>query len=131
MHESDSEKAVAAHLSEFMREWDVYRDEDGKPVTVTWEQVRAIWRAVNVVEQVRQAEGHESLWHIRPRDDRDRHGRQVNYQTSAELSKSRLLGRMLVQGRPPTRTKPPVEHSGPVWAALPDGDPFADEGWLP
>ncbi len=112
---------------EFVPEWDVFRDKDGNAVTVTWEQVRAIWHAVSVVEQVRQAEGHESLWHKPPRPDLDRHGRDVNYQTSAELAKSRLLGRMLVQGLPPTRTKPPTEYSGPVWAALPDGDPFAEQ----
>jgi hypothetical protein len=111
-------KSPLAGNPEFVPEWDVFRDSDGKPVTITWDQVRAIWHAVHVVEQVRHAEGHESLWHIR------HHDTEINSQSEPELAKSRLLGRMLVQGLPPTKTKPPVEMSGPEWAALPGGDPF-------
>jgi hypothetical protein len=95
---------------EFVGEWDVYRDLDGNPVRLTVEQVRAIWHAINVVESVRSAENFESLWsHPYP-----------------NLAKSRLLGRMLVDGRPPTRTKPPRSWGGPDWSALPGGDPFGE-----
>jgi hypothetical protein len=105
---------------EFRSDWDVARDSDGWPVTITWEQVGAIWHAIAVVEAVRRAEGHESLY--RAADGCVRDG--VNYQTSAELAKSRLLGRMLVDGVPPTKTRPPRELGGPEWALLDGGDPF-------
>ena len=106
---------------QFVPEWDVYRDADGNPVTITWEQVRAVWHAVHVVEMVRQTEDHDSLFHIRRPVDFRR-----NSQTEPELAKSRLLGRMLVHGLPPTRTRPPVVLGGPEWADLPGGDPFAE-----
>jgi hypothetical protein len=35
-----------------------------------------------------------------------------------------LLGRMLVEGKPPTKTKPPLAMGGPAWELLPEGDPF-------
>ena len=90
-------------LSEFVPEWDVYRDEDGEPVTVTWAQARAVERAMQVLVKVEQQEGGSAKPH---------------------LSKSRLLGRMLFQGRPPTRTKPPHEMGACAWWRLPGGDPF-------
>lgn len=112
---------------EFVADWDVFRDQDGKPVTITWEQVRAVWHAVHVVERVRRAEGHPSLWHIRPPNGINQAGFEVSSQGEPELAKSRLLGRMLVSGLPPTKTKPPpLEVGGPAWWALPDGDPFAE-----
>jgi hypothetical protein len=94
---------------EFRPEWDVCRDSVGRPITLTADQVKAIWQAIDVVEQVRRSEGFESLW-------RNPH---------ANLLKSRLLGRMLVDGLPPTRTKPPTLGAGPDWSALPGGDPFS------
>ena len=75
--------------------WDVYRDKRGNPVTLTGEQLAAICHAVEVVEEVRRAEGYPSLW--------DGPGKRP----WANLRKSRLLGRMLVDGRPPLETKPP------------------------
>lgn len=72
-------------------EWDVTRDAEGNPVTLTPEQVRAVWNALAVVESVRRSEGHQSLWE-HPQYD---------------LGKSRLLGRMLIDGRPPLVEKPP------------------------
>jgi hypothetical protein len=94
---------------EFVPEWDVARDGEGKPITVTEEQVYAIWHAIHVVEEVRKHEGFESMWR----------------NPQPNLAKSRLLGRMLIEGRPPTRTKPPTHMAGPDWSALPGGDPFA------
>ena len=76
---------------EFVPEWDLYRDDEGDPVTITVEQVRAIWRALDVVRDVRRHEQYESLW----------------ANPSPNVRKSRLLGRILVEGRPPTRTRPP------------------------
>ncbi len=104
---------------EFRPDWDVYR-KDGWPVTVAWDQIAASWHAVAVVESVRHAEGHPSLWRIGGNGVTD----GINYQTQAELAKSRLLGRMLVDGCPPTVTNPPHELGGPEWALLPGGDPF-------
>lgn len=100
---------------EVVPEWDVYRDGDGNPVTITDEQSRAIWHAVHIVEAVRRAEDYPSL--------SDGAGFTIN------ASKSRLLGRMLIDGRPPTRTKPPISWGGPNWSALPGGDPFDDRDW--
>lgn len=97
---------------ELVPEWDVKRDNAGEPITVTWEQVYAIWHAVRVVELVRKAEGYESLWN----------------KPQPNLYKSRLLGRMVIEGRPPTRTKPPNRYSEPRWDLLPGGDPFGDDG---
>ena len=72
-------------------DWDVYRDAQGNPVTITEEQMHAIWHAIRVVERVRRAEDYPSMW------------------TNPEpnLYKSRLLGRLLIDGRPPLDEKPP------------------------
>lgn len=99
---------------EFVVEWDVYRDDDGNPVTITPEQVKAIWRALGVVGIVRAHENSEPIggweggW----------------FGCMPDLGKSRLLGRMLVHGRPPTRTRPPEAAGAPGWWLLPGGDPF-------
>jgi hypothetical protein len=101
-------KGVRMVSEEFNPDWDVYRDDNGRPVTITAEQVRAIWHAMRVVDAVRAHESHNSLW-TNPK---------------ADIYKSRLLGRILVDGRPPTRTRPPLVYSGPDWSLLPGGDPF-------
>ena len=121
--EADGALRAAPGNPEFVPEWDVYRSKDGNPVTITWEQCRAIWHAVHVVEMVRRAEGHESLFHIR---DHDRASHR-NSQTEPEMAKSCLLGRMLVDGLPPTKTRPPVQYSAPAWHLLPGGDPFREQ----
>lgn len=92
-------------------EWDVYRDKDGKPVTITEDQFRAIWHAISVVEMVRRSTGHQSLWD----------------NPHPNLYKSRLLGRMLFDGLPPTKRLPPKAWGGPVWADLVGGDPYVEE----
>lgn len=96
--------------SEFVPEWDVYRDAEGKPVTITDDQLTAIWHAVHVVNAVRRSEKVNQL------------AEEAGFETNAY--KSRLLGRMLIRGRPPTRTRPPIDWGGPSWNALPGGDPF-------
>lgn len=92
-------------------EWDVFRDQQGKPVTINEDQLRAIWHAVSVVEQVRRSTGHQSLWD----------------NPHPNLYKSRLLGRMLLDGLPPTTQLPPKVMGGPDWAGLPGGDPYIEE----
>jgi hypothetical protein len=93
---------------EFNPDWDVYRNPVGEVVTITEEQFHAIWHAITVVERVRRTEQYESMWR----------------NPKPNLYKSRLLGRMLLDGKPPTRTKPPTNLGGPAWSLLPSGDPF-------
>jgi hypothetical protein len=92
------------------RDWDVYRDADGNPVTITEEQVHAIWHAIRVVEDVRRTEGSEP---IGP-------GWEVN------LYKSRLLGRMLIEGKPPlpgpASELPHAMGAVAYWEVEPDAD---------
>lgn len=76
-----------------MGKWDVYRDPEGDPVTITEEQGRAIHHALTTVEAVRKAEGAPSLW--------------KHQDPQIEIAKSRLLGRMLYAGRAPLDEKPP------------------------
>jgi hypothetical protein len=90
---------------------------DATLVTVTLPQVLAIARALNVVDSVWRHENYGALW---DRDDLP-DGANEN-----DLIKSRLLGRLLLQGRPPTKTRPPTRWGGPEWSLLPGGDPFAD-----
>lgn len=107
-----SDQGICAEVSgnpEFDPTWDVLRDADGNPVTITEQQMSAIWHAVSVVELVRRHEGYGSMW---------------GDNAQANLWKSRLLGRMVLDGKPPTRSKPPTELSGPCWWLLPGGDPF-------
>jgi len=94
----------------------VYRDEDGEPVTVTPAQCAAVWHAIAVVEAVREAEGCRPLLPPYPEDQA--------VSLRAEIGKSRLLGRMLYEGRPPTRTRPPHYLGAPEWGHLYGGDPF-------
>ena len=118
---------------EFVPEWDIYRDSDGRPVTISEEQVEGFWadtpvavslpqvlaiaRALDVVDSVWRHEGYGALWN---RDE------GLGGASEHDLIKSRLLGRLLLQGRPPTRTRPPTRWGGPEWSLLPGGDPFDD-----
>lgn len=76
-------------------EWDVLRDDDGNPITITPKQMQAVWRAIGVVEAVRRSEGYESMF-------------ATGMQTHANLGKSRLLGRMLIDGKAPLDELPPT-----------------------
>lgn len=96
-----------ADSPEFVPEWDVARDDNGNPITITPEQGHAVVRAMRVLAMVEEAEeGHTAAPHY---------------------DKSRLLGRMLYEGLPPTRTKPPFNFGAPWWPDLPGGDPFLTE----
>ena len=81
-----------------MSRHDVYRDENGMPVTITEEQMHAIWHAAHVVEQVRREEGCSAIG--------EPFGTPSTGQWWVDLYKSRLLGRMLIDGRPPLDEKP-------------------------
>lgn len=94
-------------------EWFPYRDQNGHVVTITEEQLWAIWHAIRVVDDVRLNEGHRRFF------DEDSPG-------GVELYKSRLLGRILLQGLPPTKSSPPIEMGGPAWWLLPGGDPWEE-----
>lgn len=91
---------------EFVPEWDVARYPDGTPITITEEQGHAILRAIRIVQSVERTEGGScgGVW-----------------------EKSRLLGRILYEGLPPTRTKPPHDMGAPWWPLLPGGDPFVSD----
>jgi hypothetical protein len=81
-----------------MGRYDVYRDKNGKPVTITEEQMTAIWHAVHVVDRVRKDEDEPAVG--------QGFGQPPNDQWKIDLYKSRLLGRMLIDGRPPLDAKP-------------------------
>lgn len=100
---------------EFNPAWEVMRDSGGQPVTLTWEQVEAVWRAFSVWNAVVNQEQAER------KPDQRQNWIATN---PANWMKSRLLGRMLVDGKPPTRTRPPVVAAEPRWDLLPGGDPF-------
>lgn len=90
---------------EFVPEWDVARDEDGNAITITEAQGHAVLRALRVLRMVEEAE-------------------PDSHTAAPQYDKSRLLGRMLYEGLPPTRTKPPFNMGAPWWPDLPGGDPF-------
>lgn len=86
--------------------YDVYRDDDGKPVIITPQQMRAIWHAITVQQSLASSDAPTHL-----------------------LAKSRLLGRMLIDGRPPFDTPPPLAGGGPDYKSLePDLHHFYFDG---
>lgn len=88
---------------EYVADWDVARDDDGNPITITPAQGHAVLRAMRVLKMVEKAEGGSC---------------------DGIYEKSRLLGRMLYEGLPPTKTKPPFDMGAPNWNLLPEGEPF-------
>ena len=83
-------------MTEINPDWDVFRDENGVPVTITPQQFGAISHALRVVGEVRRSE------------DPDAKEMRI-----LDAQKSRLLGRMLVDGRPPLAEKPPEYLGAP------------------
>lgn len=116
---------------EFVAEWDIYRDANGTPVVLdfdcqymaaetlpralTADELVAVRRAVYVHGLVCTAENSDQHT-LRP-------GGEFDWR-SPNAQKSRLLGRMIHDGKPPTRTRPPVEAAEPRWDLMPGGDPF-------
>lgn len=94
------------------KEWEPLKDDDGNVVTVTPLQCQAIWRALRIVSSVRESEGYPPL-----------KVHQVGHLLeSPDIHKSRLLGRILYEGKPPHLNKPPEVIAGPAWWLVP-GDP--------
>jgi hypothetical protein len=94
------------------RSLDVLRDEYGKPITITEDQMRAIWHAIDVVNRIRRENDVPSLYDA-----------PAGFAT--EAYKSRLLGRILLYGRPPFDEKPPhawgaCDYSADPWC---EGEP--------
>lgn len=85
--------------------WDVYRDRDGKPVTVTPAQCAAIRHALQVYTEVCDAGGQGVF-----------DSRTVLGILHFMNAKSALMGRMLYEGRPPLDLPPPTTHmAAPAW----------------
>lgn len=114
---------------EFVPEWDVYRDADGNAVTVPCdyghydgelsdEQLLAVHHATRVWREVCSREGSPQA------DGAFSEDGPIASWSAPNVAKSRLLGRMIHDGLPPTRTKPPIAWGGPEWSLLPGGDPF-------
>lgn len=95
--------------------YDVYRDAEGNPVTLTEDQVNAVIHALYVRRDVAAETDPES---------------QQSGEGAYLLSKSRLLGRMLIDGRPPL-DDPPEYFMGArgYHLAEPDLHHFYMNGW--
>lgn len=89
-----------------MGDWDVYRDEHGKPVTITPKQCAAIQHAARTWLQVAEAEDYRAAPQIRA---------LVEAFNLAVVQKSCLMGRMLYDGKPPLPEAPPVVNAAPAY----------------
>lgn len=88
--------------------WDVHRDHRGAPVTLTRDQIDAVLHALMVRDEIAPGAGND-YW---------------------DLSKSRLLGRMLIDGRPPLDECPPRYMGAPGYHLVePDVRHFYRDGW--
>jgi 2-hydroxychromene-2-carboxylate isomerase len=86
--------------------WDVYRDAEGNPVTITEEQCAAIQHAVRVWAEVAEAEGYYHAPGIRA---------LVEAFNRTVMQKSCLMGRMLYHGKRPYDEAPPVQYAAPAY----------------
>ncbi|GAC1521596.1 MAG: hypothetical protein NVS3B1_05960 [Marmoricola sp.] len=104
-----------------MTSFDVLRDSDDRPVTITPLQCQAIRHAFAVYESVISAEearGAGPHPAFPPR----------TYRALLLVSKSALMGRMLYEGRPPLPVAPPVNQGAPAYhLADPDLCPTCGE----
>lgn len=95
---------------------DVYRDEAGNPVTITEQQCAAVLHALDVWSQIRREEGHwaKHPYAVSPLKFDETNSASRPWR-SAEIAKSRLLGRLLYEGRRPMRVAPPVVMAEPAY----------------
>lgn len=90
--------------------WRPY-ERDGQVVTLTGDQVFAVQRAFFAWSQVVDRE----------QADRDPKDRQNNMANPANWQKSCLLGRMLMDGKPPLPVPPPRAYSAPWYSLIENG----------
>ena len=76
-----------------------FRNLQGEVVTITLDQVYAIWKAFDIWRRVYEAEL----------------GHAPDLNNPANWMKSCLLWRLLGEGKPPTAARPPLDHSVPQW----------------
>jgi hypothetical protein len=86
--------------------WDVYRDADGNPVTITPEQCAAVQHAVRVWAEVADAEDYYHAPGIRA---------LIEAFNRTTMQKSCLMGRMLYDGKPPYDEAPPTYGAAPAY----------------
>ncbi len=101
-------------IADVTSRWDIYRDRQGNPVTITPEQCAAIQHAARVWLEVARAEGYVAAPAI------EAAVRAVNL---AVVQKSCLMGRMLYDGKPPLDTAPPVVNAAPAYHLVEGGTP--------
>lgn len=80
--------------------WVPFYDAQGNPVTLTWEQVRAVFHCIEMVNDLRCTEPRQLNWPetvMEPTID-----------IAGHPWKSRALGRLLIQGKPLFVDKPPL-----------------------
>lgn len=85
--------------------WLPLKDSDGNPITFDWRQIQAMNHAVSVWLEIKAK--YDTRW-----DGQIRH---------VDMMKSRLLGRMMIQGLPPHKYPPPLEMSGGWWELVEHG----------
>lgn len=73
-------------------------DKSGRPITFTWEQVNAIWKYVSIWKKIYFKEK-----------------KQLPEFNEANMAKSCLMGRMMMEGLPPLKDAPPVVLSAPAY----------------
>lgn len=96
-------------------EFDVYRDHKGDPVTITPEHCagKKMW-------SYQQYAAFLHAWTVRTelvrRHNGDQAERMNDLRNVANVGKSRLLGRMLYEGKPPLQDPPPLLWGGPDYS---------------
>lgn len=106
-----------------MSQFDVYRDESGEPVTITEQQMYAVWHAFETVNKIRRDNDMRTL------DGFTADGSQSG-SIRIEASKSRLLGRMLFEGKAPLQDPPPNFLSGGWWEVVEEGHVGLSDTWV-
>ncbi len=102
----DEDEEPPAETTPLATRWDIYRDRNGNPVTITPEQCAAIQHAARVWLSVARAEGYRAASAIEA---------AVRAVDLAAVQKSCLMGRMLYDGKPPLDKAPPVVNAAPAY----------------
>lgn len=97
--------------------WDVYRDKDGNPITITPEQCAMLQHTLRVWLDVARMESYSSVPAIEAL-------MQAFY--GAIISKSCLMGRMLYDGKAPFDDAPPTYFAAPIYGEWERENHFAE-----